>query len=142
MRPAGGRRPSAARPPLQAASHFDDGVGKGLRRFLRQVMPDAAGDQAVGVFAGKLPGIDLGVRMRRAVGVAFEGDGGNGDDGEFGQPLFQLVVFRLARGQTKPPAIIVDHDGDMIRVVEGRRAAIESGVIEIPLRRGELPDQL
>ena len=33
---AGGARPASS------ASHFDDGVGKGLRRFLRQVMSDAA----------------------------------------------------------------------------------------------------
>lgn len=124
-----------------STGHFDDGFGEGLRRLLRQVMSDAPGDQAVGVFAGKLSGVDFGIRMRRAVGVAFEGDGRNGDDGKFGQPLFQFVVFRLARGQTKPPAIIVDHDGDMVGVVEGRRAALESGVIEIPLRRGEPPDQ-
>ena len=137
----------ASRPPAGArlassASHFDDGVGKRLRRLLRQVMPDAPGDQAVGLFARKLPGVGFGVRMRCPVGIAFEGDGGNGDDGKFGQPLFELVVFRLARGKAEPPAIVVDHDGDMIRVVEGRRAAFKSGVIEIPLRRGELPDQL
>ncbi|MCY1305053.1 hypothetical protein D9M68_834200 [compost metagenome] len=35
------------------------------------------------------------------------------------------------------------HDyGDMIRIVEGRCAALERGVIELPLRRGVLPDQL
>src|SRR5437899_6384324 len=61
-----------------SARHFDDGVGEGLRRLLRQVMSDAAGDEAVGIFAGKLPGVDLGVRMRRAIGVAFKGDGGHG----------------------------------------------------------------
>src|SRR6185295_3224680 len=72
-RPAGGAKPASS------ASRFDDGVGKGLRRLLRQVMSDAPGDQAVGVFAGKLPGVDFGIRMRRAVGVAFQGDGGNGD---------------------------------------------------------------
>ena len=31
---------------------------------------------------------------------------------------------------------------DVIRVVEGRRAALERGVVEVPLRRGELPDEL
>jgi hypothetical protein len=30
----------------------------------------------------------------------------------------------------------------VIRIVERRRAAIERGVVEIPFRRGELPDQL
>jgi hypothetical protein len=36
----------------------------------------------------------------------------------------------------------VDHDGDVIRIVEGRRAAIERGIIEVPLRRSDLPDEL
>src|SRR5918993_2073073 len=36
----------------------------------------------------------------------------------------------------------MDHDADVIRVVEGCRAAIEGGVVEVPLRRGELPNQL
>jgi hypothetical protein len=36
----------------------------------------------------------------------------------------------------------MDNDGDMIRVVERRCGAIERGVIEIPLRRSDLPDQL
>ena len=62
--------------------------------------------------------------------------------GNFGKPLFQIVIFRLAFGQAEPPAIIVDHDGDVIRVVEGRRAAIERGIVELPLRRGDLPDEL
>ena len=62
--------------------------------------------------------------------------------GPCGEPLFQIVIFRLAFGQAEPPAVIVDHDGDVIRVVEGRRAAIERGIVEVPLRRSELPDQL
>jgi hypothetical protein len=36
----------------------------------------------------------------------------------------------------------MDHDRDMIRVVEGRFAAIERGLIEVPLRRSDLPDEL
>ena len=48
----------------------------------------------------------------------------------------------FARGEAEAPAIIVDHDGDMIGIVEGRGGALERGVVEIPLRRGELPDQL
>jgi hypothetical protein len=57
--------------------------------------------------------------VRCAIGVALKGDGGHGDDWTFGKPLFEIVVFRLAFGQSEPPAIIVDHDGDMIRIVEG-----------------------
>jgi hypothetical protein len=35
----------------------------------------------------------------------------------------------------------MNHDGDMIRIVKRRCAAIERGVIEVPLRRSELPDE-
>src|SRR5262249_43478580 len=31
--------------------------------------------------------------------------------------------------------------GDVVRVVEGGCAAVERGIVELPLRRGELPDQ-
>src|SRR5262249_40994941 len=40
------------------------------------------------------------------------------------------------------PAIVMDDDVDVIRVIESRRAAIEGGVVEPPFRRSELPDQL
>jgi hypothetical protein len=35
----------------------------------------------------------------------------------------------------------MDHDTDVIRIIEGRRGAIECGVIEIPFRRAVLPDE-
>ena len=94
------------------------------------------------VFARELLGVGAGLRMRRAVGIALERDGRHRDDRAFGEPLFQIVIFRLAFGEAEPPAVIVDHDVDVIRIVEGRRAAIERGVVEVPLRRGELPDEL
>src|SRR5262249_59485746 len=34
------------------------------------------------------------------------------------------------------------HAGDVSRMVEGGGAALERGVMEVPLRRGGLPDQL
>ena len=65
--------------------------------------------------AGEFLRIGAGVRVWRAIGITFEGDGGHGDDRDRGKPLFQIVVFRLAFGQTEPPAIVVDHDRDVIR---------------------------
>src|SRR5262249_27408622 len=119
----------------------DDRLGEGLRGFLGQVVPDAACDGPVLVVAGELAGVGAGVRVRRAVGVAFERDGGHGD-GPGGTPRrLQVVVVRLAGGQAQPPPIIVDHDGDVIGVVEGGRGARERGVIEGPPRGGELPDE-
>jgi len=36
----------------------------------------------------------------------------------------------------------MDDDADVIRVVEGRRGAIERSIIEVPFRRDVLPDEL
>jgi len=35
----------------------------------------------------------------------------------------------------------VNDDGDVIRIVERGGAAVESSIVEIPFRRGELPNQ-
>jgi hypothetical protein len=80
--------------------------------------------------------------MRRAVGVTFHGDGGHGDHRSCRKPFFDVVIFRIALRQAQPPAVIMDHDVDMIRIVEGRRAAIERSIIEGPLRRCDLPNEL
>src|SRR5258706_12583448 len=53
-----------------------------------------------------------------------------------------LSYFGSPSGQSESPAIIMDHDADVIRVVEGCRAAIESGIVEPPPRRCELPNEL
>jgi len=70
----------------------------------------------------------------RPVGIPFKSDGGHGDDGAFGEPLFQLVIARLAFGQANPPPVIMHHDRHMIRVIEGGGGAIEGCAIEVPLR--------
>ena len=79
--------------------NFADCVGERLRRLLRQVVPDAALDDTVRVFAREFPGVDAGVRVWRAVGVAFKCDSGHGDYGSCGQTLLKLVILRLAFGQ-------------------------------------------
>ena len=75
---------------------IDYRLGKGLRRFLRQIVPDAAFDKPVRVFAREFFGIRTGLRMRRTIGITFKRNGGHSDDGSFGKPLFQVVIFRLA----------------------------------------------
>ncbi len=97
-------------------------------------MSDSALDRTVRIVAGKFPGIGAGVQMRRTIGIAFKRNGGHGDDGPDGKPLFQIVEFRVAFSQCEAPPIIVDHDGDVIGVVEGRCATIERRIIEFPLR--------
>jgi hypothetical protein len=122
--------------------NVDDGLGKGLRGFLRQIVPDAVLDDPVLIFAREFLGIGTGIRVWCTISIPFKGNGGHGDDRAFGKPPFQIVIFRLAIGQAKPPAVIVDDDLDMIWIVEGRGAAIEGGIIEAPLRRSQLPDEL
>jgi len=72
--------------------------------------------------------------MRRTVGITLHGDRGHADDRTLGQPLLQIVVLCLALGETLPPAIVVYHDRDMIGIVEGLGAAVESGIVEIPFQ--------
>ncbi len=79
--------------------------------------------------------------MGCAVGISFECDCGDGDDGGFGKFFFEVVVFWLARGEAKTPAIVVDDDGDVVRVVEGLSGAIVGGIVKVPLRRCGLPDE-
>jgi hypothetical protein len=43
--------------------------------------------------------------------------------------------------QTDSPAVIMDDDGDMVRVIEGCGAALERRIIEAPFRRSKLPDE-
>ena len=112
---------------------IDDRLGKGLGSFLRQIVPDAARDDPVRISAREFPGIGTGVRVWCAIGIAFKRNRGHGDVWTCGEPLFQIVILRLAFGQSKPPAIIMDHDADMIRVVEGCCAALERGIVEVPL---------
>src|ERR1700727_1432021 len=124
------------------AVDVDDGLGKSLRSLLRQIVPDAAGDGPMRVLAGELRLVVLRLRMGSTVGVTFEGDRGHGDDGATGESLFQVVVLRLALGHAEPPAIVVDHNADMIWVVKGRGAPAERRVVELPSRRGRLPDEV
>ena len=66
---------------------------------------------------------------------------GHRDHRPFGEPLLQVSVFRLSLRHPEPPAIVVDHDRDVVGVVEGRRAAVERGLVELPFRRRGSPDQ-
>ena len=105
-------------------------------------MADAAGDETVVILAGELAAIRCAGRVGCPVGVAFHGDGRHGDDRKRGQPLLEVVIFALTIRQTQPPAIIVHHDVNMVRVGEGRCCAVVRGIVEIPLRRSLVPDEL
>src|SRR5271166_6328219 len=98
--------------PLQLGD-IEDSLGEGLRRFLRQVVPDATRDEPVHVFACELVRIGAGFRMWRAVGIAFQSNRGHFYDRAFGKPLLEIIVSWLTSSETEPPSIVVDHDRNM-----------------------------
>src|SRR6185369_15778438 len=112
------------------------------RRLLWQVVADAAAQRAVLVFARELFGVSGGRRVRRAVGVALHRDARHRDGRRYGQARFQRVVFTFAIGQAQAPAVVVDDDVHMVRIVEGRGAARIGRFVESPFRRCGLPDQM
>src|SRR5215213_1438964 len=120
---------------------INDSFGKGAGGFLRQIVPNTACDRPVCIFSGELLSIGTRVRVRRAIGIAFKRDGRHRDDRSLRKPPLQIVVLRLAFCQAESPPVVVDHDTDMIRIVEGRRAALKGSIVEVPLRRRELPDE-
>src|SRR3954452_20876294 len=77
-----------------------------------------------------------------AVGIALERDGRDADCRACGEPFPQSVILLLAFGRAKPPAVIMNDDVDVIRVVEGLGAARERRVVELPFGGSELPDEL
>src|SRR4051812_7499349 len=95
------------------AADLEDSFGKGVRSFLRQIVPYAALDGPMRIFARELFGVGAGLRMRRTVGVTLQRDSRHVDQGKLGKALFQIVILRLPLGQAEPPAIVVHDDGDM-----------------------------
>jgi hypothetical protein len=51
----------------------NDGLSEILWGFLRQVVPDTAGDEPVLIPAGELLRIGAGVRVRRTICIPFQG---------------------------------------------------------------------
>ena len=80
--------------------------------------------------------------MRRAVGIAFRVIVGTVITGAAASRFSRSSYFGSPSASAEPPAIVVDHDADVIRIVEGCRTAIERGIVELPLRRSDLPDEL
>jgi hypothetical protein len=80
---------------------LDDRLDKRLRRFLRQVVPDAARDEPVGIWTREFVGIGTAVRVRCPIGIPLKHDGEHGDDGPCGQLLFQRVIVPLAFHQAE-----------------------------------------
>jgi len=79
---------------------------------------DAAFDDAARVLARELFCVSAGIRVRGAIRVALERDGGEGDDRTRRKPLFEAVILRLPFSQSESPAVVMNDYGDMIWIVE------------------------
>src|ERR1700681_40628 len=93
------------------------------------------------IFACEFLGIGTGIAVWCAIGVTLESDGGHANRGTFGKLGFQIIIFWFAFGQVLPPTIIMDDDSDVIRIIEGCRGAIVGGIVELPFRRGLVPNE-
>jgi hypothetical protein len=72
--------------------------------------------------------------MGRTVRIAFKGDRRHGNDRAAGELPLQIVILCLALCEADAPTIVVDHNADMISIVEGCGAPIERRVVESPFR--------
>ena len=110
----------------------NDSVGEVSGSLLRHVVPDA-GKHAVRVRAGEHRTV-LGSVGRCTVEVAGDRDGGHRDDRRLREFRLQFVVLGLTVGEAQPPPIVVDHDADVIGIVERCRRPVVGRVVEYPLR--------
>src|SRR5260370_26254642 len=117
-----------------ALADVDNGLRELLRSLLGQIVPDTALHEAMQIFAGELLGVSGGIRMWRTVLIALKGDGRYADLRRGGQLRFQLIQAWIALCQSKPPSIVMDHDIDVIRIIESCRATTQRRVVELPFR--------
>jgi len=70
-----------------------------------------------------------------AVRIAVKRDGGDRNRRLRRQTPFQLGVARIAIGEAIAMAITVNHDVDIVRIIEGRGGPLEGRIVEMPVRR-------
>ena len=72
--------------------------------------------------------------MRCTIGITFHRYGGHGDDRTFGQPFFEIIIFRFAFGEALPPAVVVDDDFNVVRIAY-RLRIIDCSRPRLPLQK-------
>src|SRR4051812_20417878 len=120
--------------------HVDDSLGEGGGRLLRHVVTDPRQGAVLVLAREPVPVRRTVARSREGIPLGVEGDGGHVDDRPRGEPLLESVVAALPVRKAQPPAVVVDDDGRVVRIVEGCRGALERGVVEVPRRGYGLPD--
>jgi hypothetical protein len=52
--------------------------------------------------------------------------------------FFQVIISRFTVSPPKPPSVVVDHNGNVVGIVEGLCTTIKGGVVKLPFRGSEL----
>jgi hypothetical protein len=68
----------------------------------------------------------LSKSLWRSIGITFQCNCGHGNDWAFGKTVLQAIILRLAFNQSEALTIIMDHDADMIWIIEGRCTAMSA----------------
>src|ERR1700730_2490292 len=101
--------------------------------FLRKVMA-GAWNYMMGAPGGKLRSTCGAVGRRdNAVGVAVQRDGRHRNGRQRRQLALELGILRIAVGKTEAMTIAVDHDVDIVWVVERRRRPLETRIVAMPV---------
>ena len=112
------------------STHVGDGGGELLGCFLGNIVADSV-EHPVLIGAGVERAV-AGAVLGGAVEVAADGDGGHADGWLARQALLVGGITSFALSQAQPPSVVVDHDGDMVGIVERRRAQVVGRVGEVP----------
>jgi hypothetical protein len=126
--------------PINFQRYVYDSFGESLRGFLRRFWTNAALEGPVRMLARE----QLAYALGSGCGVPLASSSIVMVD----TAMTRLSVaalpdnrIRFAFCEALPPTVIIDHDGDAIRVFEGRSRAIEGSNIEVPFRRSEFPNE-
>jgi hypothetical protein len=81
------------------------------------------------------------VDRRDAVGGAVQHDRRHRDRRLGGETLLDRLQCRVARGQAVAVAVRLDRHRDEVGVVEARRGRVKGRIVELPVRRPQMPQQ-
>ena len=105
-------------------------------------MSDHRNDPAL-IAAGEEAGLVVPcLRRCHAVAAPLQYDGWHTDRWLRHQPPLDVFEIRVARSVTETMAVGMDDNVDEIRIFEGRGRALVGRIIEFPIRRPELPQEL
>src|ERR1041384_2028127 len=120
--------------------HFNDCVSKRLRRFLWQVVPDAAFDKSVRILAREFLCINTRIWVRCAVRVTFECDRGHTNYRTLRESSFKIVALSFTLREAEAAAVVVNHNLHVIGL--SNDAALRSNVASSKFHFGDASCQI